>query len=191
MSWSSAQAPSGAPSSLPEAPAFAYTAEASQAHDHALQAGGLSALQLMRRAAEAAYATLRRHWPGAETLLVLAGPGHNGGDGAVLAGLAQRRGLHCTVYYLAPPKTETARRAKEFAEAAGVAIAPLAAFDPHGDQILVDALLGTGAAGPSPGPSRSSLSASMRWPCQCWPSIYLAAWQRTRVRPRARCFAPP
>lgn len=151
MSWSSAQAPSGAPSSLPEAPAFAYTAEASQAHDHALQAGGLSALQLMRRAAEAAYATLRRHWPGAETLLVLAGPGHNGGDGAVLAGLAQRRGLHCTVYYLAPPKTETARRAKEFAEAAGVAIAPLPAFDPHGDEILVDALLGTGAARPVTG----------------------------------------
>ncbi len=148
MSWSPAQAPAGAPPSSLAAPAFAYTAEASQAHDQALQAGGLTALQLMRRAAEAAYATLRQSWPKAEALAVLAGPGHNGGDGAVLAGLAQQRGLRCTLYYLASPKTETARRAKDFAAAAGVTMAPLAAFDPDGMDVLVDALLGTGPARP-------------------------------------------
>ena len=78
----------------------------------------------MRRAARAALTTLQRSWPDARQVAILAGPGHNGGDGAVLAGLAQGRGLACTLFYLSPPKTADAQRARDYAEAAGVAFAP-------------------------------------------------------------------
>ncbi|MFZ8890424.1 MAG: NAD(P)H-hydrate epimerase, partial [Pseudomonadales bacterium] len=126
--------------------ALAYTAAAAQAHDRALQAEGVPGLRLMRRAAQAALTTLQRSWPEARRVAILAGPGHNGGDGAVLAGLAQGRGLACTLFYLSPPKTADAQRAQDFAEGAGVAVAPFDQFDPVGFDLVVDGLLGTGPA---------------------------------------------
>ena len=128
--------------------ALAYTAAAAQAHDRALQAEGMPGLRLMRRAAQAALTTLQGSWPEARQLAILAGPGHNGGDGAVLASLAQGRGLACTLFYLSPPKSADAQRAQDFAEAAGVAFAPFDQFDPSAFDLVVDGLLGTGPARP-------------------------------------------
>ena len=128
--------------------ARAYTAAAAQAHDRALQAEGMPGLRLMRRAAQAALTTLQGFWPEARRVAILAGPGHNGGDGAVLAGLAQGRGLACTLFYLSPPKTADAQRAQDFAQGAGVAFAPFDQFDPAAFDLVVDGLLGTGPARP-------------------------------------------
>ena len=55
---------------------------------------------LMLRAGQAAWRHLRDHWPRAQRLVVVCGPGNNGGDGYVLAQLAQRSGHVVTVVHL-------------------------------------------------------------------------------------------
>ena len=71
---------------------------------------GISALQLMGRAAEAAFACLLQRWPQARSLIVLAGPGNNGGDAWLLAGLAQAHGLDVQLYSLGDPAREPVLR---------------------------------------------------------------------------------
>lgn len=71
----------------------AWSVESIQAHEQALFAGGVDAYGLMDRAGGAAFAELRRRWPGAARLAILIGPGQNGGDGLVIARLAQQAGL--------------------------------------------------------------------------------------------------
>lgn len=70
-----------------------FDAEQVRAHEQALYATGASPADLMRRAGEAAFASLRQHWPQANRIAVLVGPGQNGGDGVVLASLARAAGL--------------------------------------------------------------------------------------------------
>jgi hydroxyethylthiazole kinase-like uncharacterized protein yjeF len=57
----------------------------------------LSEYELMCKAGEAAFTTLLTHWPTAKRLLVVCGTGNNGGDGWVLAHLAEAAGLRCDV----------------------------------------------------------------------------------------------
>src|SRR5690606_39144073 len=56
-------------------------------------AAGTGGYTLMQRAGAAALSTLRQRWPLARAIAVVAGPGNNGGDGLVLARLAQQAGL--------------------------------------------------------------------------------------------------
>ncbi|WP_411832437.1 NAD(P)H-hydrate dehydratase [Pseudoxanthomonas mexicana] len=106
---------------------------------------GGDAYALMARAGQAAWAHLRRHWPAARSLLVVCGPGNNGGDGYVLARLAQRAGLRVGVAHLAAhvPRTDLAQRAcTEYVGAGG----HVEIFDdalPAAD-LVVDALFGIG-----------------------------------------------
>jgi ADP-dependent NAD(P)H-hydrate dehydratase / NAD(P)H-hydrate epimerase len=55
-------------------------------------AAGTPGYTLMTRAGIAAYALLRHRWPAARTVVVVAGPGNNGGDGLVLARVAKQDG---------------------------------------------------------------------------------------------------
>ena len=71
----------------------AWSVEAVQAHEQSLFAGGVDAYALMERAGGAAFDELRRRWPRAGRLVVLVGPGQNGGDGLVVARLAHRAGV--------------------------------------------------------------------------------------------------
>ena len=50
------------------------------------------ALELMRRAGQAAWRELLRQWPQAQRIVVVCGPGNNGGDGYVLARHAHESG---------------------------------------------------------------------------------------------------
>ena len=81
-------------------------------------------------------------------ITVYAGSGNNAGDGYVLAGHARQRGFAVELKQIG--RTESlgadARRALEFALGAGVVLEPLNDAPPRGD-VLVDALLGTGARG--------------------------------------------
>ena len=106
---------------------------------------GIPAFELMHRAAAAALAHLRQRWPAARRLLVACGSGNNGGDGFVLARLAQEAGLHAQVVQAeagagATPEAQSAR-AGWLAEsgAASVFTGELPSAE-----LVVDALLGVG-----------------------------------------------
>ena len=106
---------------------------------------------LMTRAAEAALKLLRARWPQAHRVAVVCGAGNNGGDGYVLARLAQSDGLEALVLAAAPPDklTGDARRAQEEWLASGGRAHPFAADALSGCDVIVDALLGIGFRPPA------------------------------------------
>jgi hydroxyethylthiazole kinase-like uncharacterized protein yjeF len=113
---------------------------------------------LMTRAAQSAFDILRARWPQARRILVVCGGGNNGGDGYVLARLAREAGLDAQVVAATPPAklAGDARRAHGDWQAAGGSTisatefkggSPLAGI-PGAADVIVDALLGIGLAGP-------------------------------------------
>ena len=109
--------------------------------------------ELMRRAGHAAWQTLLQHWPAAQSLLVVCGPGNNGGDGYVLATLAHGAGRHVRVLCLPDhkPRTPPARRARQqFLAAGGEILAPGFPLPPA--HVLVDAVFGIGLQRDPEGP---------------------------------------
>ena len=120
--------------------------------DRAAQRRRISSRLLMERAAEGVVALAHDVFPAARSLVVLCGPGNNGGDGLAAARLWRGTGLDARVVALAPPTRfrGDARANWEAAAAAGVpsidasdrlpdARRALAAAD-----LIVDALFGTG-----------------------------------------------
>ncbi len=113
----------------------------------AIEALGLSSYELMGRAGSAAWALLRKRWPEADRIVVVCGPGNNGGDGYVLARLAKAAGCQVQVMVApegAPRSKEGKRAADDWRLAGGIS----RAFDgvlPPAD-IWVDALYGIGLA---------------------------------------------
>jgi len=101
---------------------------------------------LMQRAGAAAWRRLRARWPQARRVLVACGLGNNGGDGWVVAALAQRAGLDVTVVHLVgTPNSAESQSAQREAHAAGARAIAFA----HGQRlpdadVLVDALFGIG-----------------------------------------------
>ncbi|MEO4045510.1 NAD(P)H-hydrate dehydratase [Pseudomonas sp. CAU 1711] len=125
-----------------------YSAAQVRDLDARLIAAGTPGFELMRRAAHAAWRALRRRWPQSGEVTVLAGAGNNGGDGYLIAELAQRAGWGVRVLALGAPEqlAGDAALARDAALAAGVAI------EAWGEGaalrgVLVDALLGTGFQG--------------------------------------------
>ncbi len=108
---------------------------------------GITLYELMQRAGQAAYEHIRAHWPDAQHWLILCGHGNNGGDGYVVARLAQAAGkqvtlLACESEKPLPEEAQTARDA--WLEAGGEIHAADTAW-PEQVDIIVDALLGTGS----------------------------------------------
>ena len=106
---------------------------------------------LMTRAAEGAFKVLRARWPQARRVAVVCGAGNNGGDGYVLARLAQADGLDVLVLAATAPDrlTGDARRAHDDWQAAGGRAHPFAADALSGCDLVVDGLLGTGFKPPA------------------------------------------
>jgi ADP-dependent NAD(P)H-hydrate dehydratase / NAD(P)H-hydrate epimerase len=115
------------------------TAERMRAAEEAAIAGGTSVEQLMERAgaalAEAAY-----RFAGPLPVLVLAGPGNNGGDGYVAARHLAERSVKVRVAALAEPKSEAAKWARS--QWSG-AVEPLSGST-QAEPLIIDALFGTG-----------------------------------------------
>lgn len=111
----------------------------------ALAALGLSGDELMRRAAAAALASLRRHWPQVHRICVHCGPGNNGGDGFLLAALARAAGLQVDVVALTPASHGDATAARATWEEGG---GEVHLWDGHAGlpvaELHVDALYGIG-----------------------------------------------
>ncbi|UFH49132.1 NAD(P)H-hydrate dehydratase [Pseudomonas sp. KNUC1026] len=131
-----------------ELPDLLYTAEQVRDLDARLIAAGTPGLELMQRAASAAWRALRRRWPVSRPVTVLAGHGNNAGDGYLIASLAQRAGWNVRLLIVGDPARlrGDAAQAYAMAQADGV---PMHAW--HADAVLegvlVDALLGTGLKG--------------------------------------------
>jgi NAD(P)H-hydrate epimerase len=131
-------------------PVEIYTASQVRQREAAAVAGGVEGYTLMQRAGAAALAVLRQRWPLARTLVVVAGPGNNGGDGLVLARLARQGGLGVEVLLLAEAaklKGE-ARQAYEDLRAAGIDTRAFDAALLARADVVVDALLGIGVRAP-------------------------------------------
>ena len=87
-------------------PTALYCAAQMRELDARLIAAGTPGLELMQRAARACWRALRQRWPQAQVITVLSGSGNNGGDGYLLAALAQRAGWAVRVLAVADPALE-------------------------------------------------------------------------------------
>jgi hydroxyethylthiazole kinase-like uncharacterized protein yjeF len=141
-------------------PAEVYSAASVRAMDRrAIETGGIPGYTLMRRAGDAAFATLRRHWPAARTVAVLCGAGNNAGDGYVVASRARAAGLEVRVIAVSDPKAlrgDAARAYGDFAAAGGNPQTCRAGVLADAD-VIVDALLGTGTDRPVTGDFRAAI----------------------------------
>lgn len=113
---------------------------------------GIPGPELMRRAAVAAFALLRRRWPDARRLLLLAGNGNNGGDAFLLGALALREGMSVEALALSDGSRGDAVAARAAFAAAGgrIMVADAERGLPEVD-VVVDGLFGTGLARPPAG----------------------------------------
>jgi len=126
------------------------------------------AFELMRRAGRAAWHCALRHWPQAQRIVVVCGPGNNGGDGYVLARLALEAGRNVRVVRLAEhsPKTAEATRARdEFRERNGRTETFVDALPP-GD-LIIDALFGLGLSRAPDGAAQALIDAINAHPAPC------------------------
>ena len=138
-----------------------YDAAAMRAIDAwAIGEGGASSLELMERAGAAVAVEAARMAP--EGLItVLAGKGNNGGDGLVAARLLRERGREVAVLLVGEPAGDARHNLERLPGPAPLA---LAAGMPSGTVLVIDALLGTGAAGEPHGEIAAAISMSAAAP---------------------------
>jgi hydroxyethylthiazole kinase-like uncharacterized protein yjeF len=104
---------------------------------------GTPGFTLMMRAGEAVADAAARMVGEDGTVLVLCGPGNNGGDGFVVARVLANRGYRVHVAGLRPI-AELSGDAAEAGHLWGEPVSSLADADPSGADLVVDALFGTG-----------------------------------------------
>lgn len=127
-----------------------YTAAETRALDSsAINRHGIAGITLMSRAARAAFDALLSVWPEPDYIQVLCGTGNNGGDGYLLADIANKRGIGVVVYQLGDANKigGDAALARQQALANGVAVMPWEPGSLQARGVLVDAMLGTGLGG--------------------------------------------
>lgn len=128
-------------------PHIIWPAEAlRRAEKEAADALGLTLYELMRRAGEAAFELACVQYPGSQHWLILCGHGNNGGDGYVVARLAQARGIQVTLLALESEKPlpeEASLAREEWLNAGGTIHAANIAW-PEDITLIIDGLLGTG-----------------------------------------------
>ncbi len=132
------------PDSIPH---IVWPAEAlRQAEKEAADSLGLTLFELMRRAGEAAFQLACSRYPASRRWLILCGHGNNGGDGYVVARLAQAQGIAVTLLALESdkPLPEEAQAAREEWLNAGGVIHAADIVWPDDISLIIDGLLGTG-----------------------------------------------
>ncbi|SHM28641.1 bifunctional ADP-dependent NAD(P)H-hydrate dehydratase/NAD(P)H-hydrate epimerase [Phytopseudomonas punonensis] len=129
-------------------PLALYSADQVRALDAALIAAGTPGFELMGRAAHAIWRALRREWPDAGAVTVLAGQGNNAGDGYLVGALAKRAGWQVQILAVSESGRlqGDAALAHDEAVAAGVEVLAWSeGCEVRG--VVIDALLGTGLSG--------------------------------------------
>lgn len=129
------------PDRVPAGAPILTVAQMRAAEDRAIAAGS-SVSALMERAGTGVAEAVHRLAAGAE-VLILCGPGNNGGDGYVAARVLARRGMNARVAALGDPRTEAAAAART-----GWA-GPVEPFSGEAHApVVVDAVFGTGLSRP-------------------------------------------
>jgi NAD(P)H-hydrate epimerase len=128
-------------------PSVVHDSAGTKAVDRAIIEAGTPGFALMMRAAQASLERIseleQRHTTTfSKGMVVLAGPGNNGGDGYGLAALANLAGYDVTVIAYGAPQND-AQLARVFCENLGLDIRPWAGQLPAAG-IYIDALLGIG-----------------------------------------------
>ncbi|MBI5783070.1 MAG: NAD(P)H-hydrate dehydratase [Gammaproteobacteria bacterium] len=144
---------------LPEA---LYTAAQTRELDRlAIEERKIPGAKLMQRAGEAVFDLLQTRWPRARRIAVVCGPGNNGGDGYVIARLARAAGLAVLALSLgaAEKMQGDAAAARKKCKSAGVSIKNFQAGLLAGNDVIVDALLGTGLEREVDGEWRAAIDA--------------------------------
>ena len=129
---------------------------------------GGDAYELMRRAGRAAWHCALRNWPQAQRIVVVCGPGNNGGDGYVFARLALEAGRNVRVVRLPEhsPTSEIATRARdEYRQRNGRVEAFVDVLPPA--DLLVDALFGIGLSRAPDGAAKGLIEAMNAHPAPC------------------------
>lgn len=128
-------------------PHLLYSAEQTHALDRiAIEQYAIPGIELMERAGLVAFKRLQIQWPQAREIALFCGGGNNGGDGFVIARLAEQTGLSVSLYLLADIKKLTGEAKLAFATLSNsVSIECLPLPDRLNDiDLIVDGLLGTG-----------------------------------------------
>lgn len=128
-------------------PLAVHTAAQVRALDrHAIDDLQIPSYTLMTQAGEAAAVALRSCWPSKQRIAVVCGPGNNGGDGYVLARLAQSMRIDVTVVSLSDTAQlrGDAKRAHDEFVATGGAVQPWTDGCLANAEVIVDAIFGTG-----------------------------------------------
>ena len=131
-----------------------YTAEQTRAIDRdAIEHQGIPGLELMARAAEAVCRLIQKEYPEAERIVVFAGVGNNAGDGYLVACRMKDLGKSVRIVQLAPGESLKGDAGAAYREAvrAGISMRPFAEAVPVDEDLVVDALLGTGLSRPVEG----------------------------------------
>jgi len=144
---------------LPEA--LFRAADTRAADQRAASQYGLAGGVLMERAGSAACALLRERFPRARRVAVVCGPGNNGGDGYVLARLAQQAGLTVLVLSLADTAVlkGDASAAYDAWDKTGGTVQTFSVEQLQACDVIVDALFGTGLERPLEGEWRAAIEA--------------------------------
>ena len=130
------------------------TAEQSRALDQGIiERQDISGFALMARAAEEACQLIHEKYPSARRVVVYAGTGNNAGDGYLVACRIKDLGKSARVVQLAPAEAlkGDARTAFEEALEAGIPMRPFPDAGEIDEDLVVDALLGTGLSRPVQG----------------------------------------
>ena len=128
--------------------------------DRAAIAGGVPGIELMDNAGRAVAREITRHWT-PRPVLVVCGPGNNGGDGYVAARYLAEDGWPVTVASLAGQAPRSSTDAAHHAALWRQPIKPLspALLEAVRDGLVVDALFGAGLARPPAGEAKIFLQA--------------------------------
>ena len=136
-----------------------FDAEAMRAADQAAhERHHVPSIVLMERAGLATAQAIVERWP-ASDVVVLIGGGNNGGDGLVVARHLREQGYRVRVVAPSgdPPSTPDAGTNASIAASLGIRIEPFEAGG--GADLVVDAMLGTGARGAP----RGAIGDAVRW----------------------------
>jgi len=128
-------------------PLAVHTAAQVRALDrHAIDDLHIPSYTLMTQAGEAAAVALRSCWPSKQRVAVVCGPGNNGGDGYVLARVAQSMRIDVTLVSLSDTAQlrGDAKRAHDDFVAGGGVVQPWSEGCLAGAEVIVDAIFGTG-----------------------------------------------